>query len=55
MIRVDGLSCRSKLDLLQRHKQVQTNTYPFIAMRGEKDKGRINKKQEKYSQSKLLF
>ncbi len=35
--RGDGLSFRSKLDLRQRHKQEQTQTYSFIAKRGEKD------------------
>ena len=37
MSRVDGLSFRSKLDLLQQYKQVQTKTYPFIEKRGAKN------------------
>ena len=46
MSRVDGLSFRSKPDLLQRHEQIQTHTYPLM----RKEEQRI-KKREKYSQS----
>ena len=58
MSRVDGLSFRSKPDLLQRHKQTSTNKYIFIYRKeeGKGIKGRIQKKnQENYSQSKFLF
>ena len=44
MSRVDGFSFGSKTDLLQRHKQVQTNTHPFIEK--ERGKGRIQKKRK---------
>ena len=47
MSRVDGLSFRSKPDLLQRHIQVQTNTYPFIEKERRGIKGSIQKKSVK--------
>ena len=55
MSRVDGLSFRSNPAFLQRHTQVQTNTYPFTGKRGKIIKGRIQKKREICSQSKSLF
>ena len=46
---VNGLSLRSKSDLLQKDKQVQTYTYPFIEK--ERAKGGIKKKAgQLYSQ-----
>ena len=63
---VDGLSFRSKLDLLQRHKQVRKNTFLIYRQRGNGlREGSIKrghglregsiKKREHYSQSKFLF
>ena len=47
MSRVDGLSLRSKPDLLQRHK-TSTNKYnPFTEKRGEKGSGKDPGKSEK--------
>ena len=49
MIRVDGLSFRSKPDLLQRHK-TSTNKYIsiYIKREGKGIKGRIQKEAGKY-------
>ena len=43
MCRIDGLSSRSKLDPFQRHKQVQTNTYPFIVKERENNPEKAGK------------
>ena len=55
MSRVDGLGFRSKPDLLQRHKLVQTQTYPFIEKREKGLREGIQKRRKNYCQSKFLF